>query len=239
MSGQKIIIDPMIPHYQMYSSVSGSKGGKSDRNNSLSLSKSSTLPSYIPQHIGDMTTQEAVEDAEKHTSVDSNNKEIMEAEKSGIHAAITETVREHRRNTFKFFGLLNKSEKLVYKIKNIIPIFRSEVLIDTAKITFIFRPFFFSERIHSISIKDISDVYVETIPFFATINVVDTNFTETLIRQKWFWKRDAERARRIITGLMAAAREGVDLKNIEDDALTEKLEEIGKLRSTSTSVSAA
>lgn len=163
----------------------------------------------------------------------------------GIEEAIKETVKQKRRNTFKFYGLLNKSEGVILRIRNIIPIFTGEIVIDTAKVTLIHRPFFFSERIHSISVKDISDVYIETVPFLATIYIVDTGFADvtapenTTVKIRWLWKRDAERARRIITGLMESVKEEVDLKNLDEEGLFERLEEIGKVREAHTTVTEA
>jgi hypothetical protein len=236
MSAQKIHIDPMIPHYQVKTYESSSKGGKASYSN---LNSSLTVKNDEIEN----PESEAIEAKRVKNSFNPSESEmpdyIKEAEKEGVKEAMKETVKDQKKNTFKFFGLLNKSEKLVYRIKNIIPVFTGEVVIDTAKITVINRPFFFSERIHSISIKDISDVFIDTAPFFGTLNIVDTNFAETTIKQKWFWKKDAEKARRIITGLMAAAKEEVDLKNIDDDGLDEKLEEIGRLRGSVTSVSKA
>ena len=240
MSGQKTLIDPMVTHYIVEDSETISKGGKSSRNASdkaVTTIEDGSSPLDNPEL--ETIELKAVKNADERIESDPMREILKEAEKEGIQDAMRATVKEHRQNTFKFFGLLNKSEKMVARFKNIVPFFRGEVVIDTAKITFIHRPFFFSERIHSISVKDISDVYVDTAPFFGTLNVVDVNFTENLVSLNWFWKRDAEKARRIITGLMAASKEQVDLKNIEDDALDEKLEEIGKLRGVSTSVSKA
>lgn len=242
MSAKKIHIDPMVPHYRMGRSDYNSKGGKSSHG---SNDKNGAL---VKNHNGQLEKQdnEAIElnpvkEPHEYTQYGHMPDLMKEAEKEGVQEAMKETIKENRKNTFKFFGLMNKSERLVFRLKNIIPILTGEVVIDTAKITFIHRPFILSERIHSISVRDISDVYVDTAPFFGTLSVVDTNFAENraIVRMNWLWKREAEKARRIITGLMAAAKEEVDLKNIEDEGLDEKLEEIGRLREVKTSVSKA
>lgn len=234
----------MVPHYDQEDKSSDSetisKGGKSSRNKSDTALEVVENKSTTTDNTGDETIElKAVKNADEQIENDPLPNYLKEAQKDGIKEAMKESVREHRKNTFKFFGLLNKSEKMVARFKNIVPLLPGEVVIDTAKITFIHRPFFFSERIHSISVKDISDVYVETAPIFATLHIVDVNFTENLISLNWFWKKDAEKARRIITGLMAASKEQVDLKTVDDDGLDEKLEEIGRLRGVNTSVSKA
>jgi len=233
MSSQKILIDPMIPHYKrVKSAISSRKGGLASR------IKDPRSKFRAPTEANDAPIE--LKPIENSRQEDQSMPDIYkEAEKEGMKQAMQETIRDKSRNTYKFYGLMNKSEKVVHKIKNIVPLLPGEIIIDTSKVTFIHRPFFFSERIHAISIKDVTDVYVETAPFFATLNIVDANFVENVVKLNWFWKKDAEKARRIITGLMETSKEQVDLKNIEDDALAEKLEEIGKARATKTSVSGA
>lgn len=230
MATQKILIDPMVPHYIVNDSSTNSKGGKASRNTSITTKEEAEEQDTVEL----APIEDPKDEAENHMP-----DILKQAEKDGTKQAMQEVVRENRRNTFKFYGLMNKSEKVIHKIKNIVPFLHGEVIIDTAKVTFIHRPFFFSERIHAISVKDITDVYVETAPFFATLNVVDANFAENIVTLNWFWKKDAEKARRIITGLMATSKEQVDLKNVEEDDLDEKLEKIGNLNGTRTSVSAA
>jgi hypothetical protein len=167
------------------------------------------------------------------------SEEFDEVRKDALKEATKETIRLQRQNTKKLNDLIHKSENVLLKVRNIIPIFTDEIVIETSKITVIKRPFFFSEKIHSISVKDITDVYIETAPFFANINIIDANFSETSIRISWFLKKNAEKARRIITGLMESAKEGIDLKHLSDHKLGEKLEEVGKVRETKTSVSSA
>lgn len=167
-------------------------------------------------------------------------------EEEGIKEAAKDLAKTQTENKQKLHDLLKHSEEVLYKIKNVIPILADELVIDSNKITFIYRPFFFSERIHSVAVKDVTDVYIETAPFLATIVVIDSGFIDehsrntpqnNAVRIKWLWKGNAERARRIITGLMEAAKEGIDLKEIQDDNLANTLEEIGKVRETSTTVS--
>jgi hypothetical protein len=47
---------------------------------------------------------------------------------------------------------------------------------------------------------------------------------------KFLWAADATKARRIITGLTTAIKEGIDLSKIPAEDLTKKVEEIGIAR---------
>lgn len=245
MIRKKILIDPMISQYQIDDSTIFSDNmsksinlSRNNSNNAIEPLTKNDMPPPISSE-GEIIEPTITKQSDKNIEDELLPDYMREAQKSGMQDAMKESVKEHRKNTFKFFGLMNKSEKLVAKFKNIIPFFTDEVVIDTTKVTFIHRPFFFSERIHSVSVKDISDVFVETAPFFAALKIVDANFIENTIQINWFLKKDAEKARRIITGLMTASKEQVDLNNIEDDGLDAKLEEIGRTRGVSTSVSKA
>lgn len=157
---------------------------------------------------------------------------LMEAKRD----AKKETNREKKQAILRLRELSDTSDSVLCNVRSVIPILCDEVVVDTTKVTFIHRPFFFSERIHSVSIKNILDVYIDTAPFFATLNLVDAGFVENVVRIKWLWKKDAEKARRIITGLREASKESIDLKKIGGN-MSNELEEIGKVRKINTSVS--
>lgn len=161
----------------------------------------------------------------------------QQATQDGIKDAVQESVKSEAQNREKLNTLVENTETVLLRIGNIIPILKSEIVIDTSKVTVIHRPFFFSESINTIPIKNLTAIYIETSPFFATINMRDVNFAHNNFRVRWMLKGKAEKARRIMTGLMQATKEGIDLKSLRDDGVAEKLEEIGKIRETTTSAS--
>lgn len=161
----------------------------------------------------------------------------QEAITEGIKEAAKESVKSETQNQQKLDVLLEKTEIVLLRIGNIFPILKSEIIIDSAKVTIIHRPFFFTESIHTITIKNLTSIYLQTVPFFATINLKDVNYIQNNFRVRWILKGRAEKARRILIGLMQTAKEGIDLKSLTDDNLAEKLEEIGKVRNTVTTVS--
>lgn len=177
----------------------------------------------------------------------SDQQEKKELEEEGQKEAHKDSSKEESINKKKFEDLIDSSHGVLFKLKNVIPIFTSELIIDTNKVTVIHRPFIFSERIHSVSIQDISDVFIDTVPFLATISIVDRDFVDNVVSVRWvnvlsvrwIWKTKAERARRIIMGLMEVEREEIDITKIEGTNLLEKLEGIGKVRQTKTTVSKA
>jgi hypothetical protein len=148
--------------------------------------------------------------------------------------------KERHAEDQKLNSLIGKSSKVLARMRNIIPIFTDEIVIDTHKVTVINRPFFFSEHIQAVSIKNINDVFIKTVPLIASNSIMDVGLPKShIIHIKWFWKKDAEKARRIITGLMEVAKENVDLKNLDEENLVNKLEDLGRVRGAHTTVSGA
>jgi hypothetical protein len=127
-------------------------------------------------------------------------------------------------------NLIEGSDVVLLKLKSTFPfeLFPDEMTVDIHKVSLISREFFWSERVHSVMIEDISDVFIETSPFFATLNVVDKNFVETLVKISYLKKDEAARARRILQGLIIAKQQTMDVTHINPGELIPRLEELGK-----------
>lgn len=240
---KQIKIDPMSSPLELL--INNEKTIRKDNNihSNSSNSVGSDKADSGAKKKGDKPKAPSVKE-EKHSSKPKDFPEPTEKDKKeATYAAVKDEAKAETQNQQKLDGLLENSKSVLFATKNIIPLLRDEIIIDTGKVTIIYRPFFFSEKIHSVSIQDITDIYIETAPFFATIKIIDRDFVDnneqmrTPISVRYVWKSNAEKARRIITGLMTASKEGIDLKAISDDDLAKKLEEIGKVKETKTSVS--
>lgn len=138
---------------------------------------------------------------------------------------------ENGQHTQKLTDLVEQSKNSLLSIKTAKPLdpFPNRVVVDINKVNIIYRYFFSSEHIHSVAIKDISDVLIETGIFFSTLKIVDIGFTETSIDIEYLRTRDAIKVRKIIQGLIVANKSGIDLSKCEFPNLTNKLEELGKV----------
>lgn len=130
----------------------------------------------------------------------------------------------------KLDNLVEKSRAPLLKIQTAIPLnpFPDKVIIDVNKVTIIYKYFFWSGQIHSVFIKDISDVLVETGWLWSTLRIIDVGFTENSIDVGYLKTDQAVRARKIIQGLIVAQKNGVDLSKCDTTNLVEKLEQLGK-----------
>ncbi|OGY11205.1 MAG: hypothetical protein A3H88_00335 [Candidatus Blackburnbacteria bacterium RIFCSPLOWO2_02_FULL_44_9] len=131
-----------------------------------------------------------------------------------------------------FADLASSSHRIIYKTRSIFPfdLFPDELTIDENKINCIHHYFFRSEEVHSALIEDVTDVVVTTNILTASLTITNSanqRFPIQLTIHN-LPPHEALRARRVVQGLIAAKRVGIDLtsyapKNLE--VLAEKLGE--------------
>lgn len=157
----------------------------------------------------------------------------------GINEALKELVVEEQKGRQKLDDLVEKSNRVLFKTSAVFPFdfFPNEIIIDENKVSIIQREFFWSSRIHSVIIRDISDVYVDTSILFATLVIIDEGFTDREIRIPYLWKNEALEARRIIQGLVVSLKGanspmlgGVELTNMSQQDLMVKVKSLGRVQ---------
>jgi hypothetical protein len=99
-------------------------------------------------------------------------------------------------------------------------------------VTFIFRQFFASQS-HSVNIKDISNVFIESSPYFATLQVVSRTFVDNEIKIGHLNAKKANRVRMIIEGLRTFEEHNIDTSNYDVSELISKIEEFQSNRKDS------
>ncbi len=104
--------------------------------------------------------------------------------------------------------LIQRTNRVLIKVSSVFPFdfFPNDITVDENKVNVILRQFFFSKRVHSVVLDDITDVFVETGPLFATVKFIDKNFVENEIAVGFLKKAEAFRVRRIVQGLMLATQ---------------------------------
>lgn len=106
--------------------------------------------------------------------------------------------------------------------------FPDTINIEESRITVITRNFFFSSEVHSVDIKNISNIFINMAPLFAQLVIISKTFEENEIKIKFLRKKEAIYARRIIEGLR------VFINNDIDTATYSKAELLSKLKQLST-----
>lgn len=127
--------------------------------------------------------------------------------------------------------LVKKSNRIIVSIcshKFPIDLFPDTINVEEGRVTVIDRDFFFSSHVHSVDIKDISNIFINTTPFFAQLVIVSVTFTENEIRIRNLRKEEAIFVRRIIEGLRIFEEKQIDTSVYTKEELIAKLEELSK-----------
>lgn len=135
-------------------------------------------------------------------------------------------------------NLVKASKRLLYKCETVFPftLFPDMILIDQNKIDIIYRNFFFSKSVFTLMIDDVRTVKVSAGPFFASMNFEVVGYEQNPAPVRFLPKASAFKMRRIIMGLTAAKREGIDLDNMSKQQVKQKIQEIGAAQEQLTGV---
>jgi len=97
--------------------------------------------------------------------------------------------------------------------------------VEEGRITIINRNFLSSE-VHSVDIKDISNIFINSIIFFSQLVIISKTFEENEIKIRNLRPREAIFVRRIIEGLRIFASNKIDTSSYTKEELIAKLEEL-------------
>lgn len=138
----------------------------------------------------------------------------------------------------RFSSLVQVSETELFRARSVFPFdfFPDEISVEATQVSLILRDFFFTETVHSLPIKNITDCILETSPFFGTIILVDVSFIQNSVTIQYLKKSDAMRVRRIIQGLMVVSKESIDLSRYNPKELREHAEKLGSAQPVERSV---
>lgn len=132
----------------------------------------------------------------------------------------------------KLHKLTEKTSQILIRLKGFFPLdlFPDEIVVDANKINIVYRYFIESEDTKSILIEDVEDVIIQTIPFFATLIIIDRRDPEKPTKIGFLKKKEAYRAKRIIEGLIIAKKKHIDVGKIVSKETTEQLEKLGEVK---------
>lgn len=125
--------------------------------------------------------------------------------------------------------LIKKSNRRIISISSLFPwtLFPNTIEVEESRVTFIFRQFLASQT-HSVNIKDVSSVFIQSSPFFATLQVVSRTFVQNDITIGYLSAKKAQQVKMIIEGLRTFAEHNIETSNYEINELIAKIEEFHK-----------
>lgn len=143
--------------------------------------------------------------------------------------SVTVDTVKKQENAQLIADLVKKSNRILVTISTFgfpFKLLSDTINIEEGRVTIITRKFFFSSLVHSVDIKDISNIFINTAPFFAQLVIVSKTFTENEIRLNNLRKDEAVLARRIIEGLRTFENKQVDTSVYTTQELLTKLQEL-------------
>lgn len=123
--------------------------------------------------------------------------------------------------------LVKSSNRCIISISSTFPwdFFPNTINVEESRITFIFRQFLASQS-HSVDIRDISNVFIESSFFFATLQIVSKTYIQNDIKIANLNKKKAIKARMIIEGLRTLVGHNLNTSSYGVGELISKIEEM-------------
>jgi len=125
-------------------------------------------------------------------------------------------------------NLLKKSNRILVSISSHgfpFDLFPNTINIEDGRITIINRHFLSSE-VHSVDIKNISNIFINTSIFFSQLVIISKTFEENEIKIRNLKTSEAIFVRRIIEGLRVFENKQIDTSNYTKEELITKLEKL-------------
>ena len=136
------------------------------------------------------------------------------------------SLKKKEADTETVNDLVKKSNRSIIFISSLFPwdLFPNTIDVEESRVTFKFNQFLASQS-HSVDIKDISNVFIESSIFFSTLQVVSRTFVQNDIKIGRLNKAKAIKVHKIIEGLRTFAQNDINTSDYEIDELISKIEE--------------
>jgi hypothetical protein len=125
-------------------------------------------------------------------------------------------------------NLVKKSNRILASISSHafpFDFFPDTINVEEGRMTIINRHFLSSE-VHSIDIKDICNIFINTTIFFSQLVIISRTYEDNEIRVRNLITKDAIFVRRIIEGLRIFENKQIDTSQYKKSELVAKLEEL-------------
>src|SRR3989344_4212281 len=153
------------------------------------------------------------------------NENEQELTQSGINEHTKNIATKEEDDTQAVHDLVKMSNRRIISISSLFPLdlFPNTIDVEESRVTFKFNQLFSSQS-HSVDLKDISNVFIESSLFFASLQVVSRTFIQNDIKIGNLNKGKAQKVLRIIAGLRTFAEHNINTSNYEIDELIAKIE---------------
>ena len=140
-------------------------------------------------------------------------------------------VRKIENDRRTIADMVHNSNTILMSITSVFPFdfYPTTINVEATRVTIIDRQLFASQ-VHSIDIKDISSVFIETGILFAAITLISTTYSQKKLVVTKLWKKEAILLRRIIEGLRMFEKNNINTTNFSRVELLSKLKELSETK---------
>lgn len=137
---------------------------------------------------------------------------------------------KNRLDDAKVAKMVSKSNRILVSISSVWPFdfFPNTINVEERRIAIIKRHLLSSE-VHSVDIKDISNIFINKALFFSQLVIVSRTFENNEVRINFLRNDEAIFIRRIIEGLRVFATKDIDTSRYSREELVAKLQELSKV----------
>lgn len=155
------------------------------------------------------------------------NKIEQTSEEKGLAQALKSHANKAEENRQAVEDMVGNSNRILLRISSVFPwdFFPSSIIAEETRLTIIHRQLF-SSQVHSVDIKNISNIFIETGILFAQLTLISNTFAENEIVINRLWKKDAILMRRIVEGLRMFVDKDIDTTTYSVEDLISKLKEL-------------
>jgi hypothetical protein len=128
----------------------------------------------------------------------------------------------------------NIKNRCLLKVSSVFPwsFFPTTMHVEESKVIFDFHQFL-AKQSHSIEIRDISNIFIESSIFFATLRIICQTYTQNDFKIDYLQVKEAIQAQRIIEGLRIFSHYNVNTFEYELEELLQKIDEMHESASVS------
>jgi hypothetical protein len=130
----------------------------------------------------------------------------------------------------KISQVIQKTNRVLIEVKGVFPFifFPDRIVVDENKVTIVRKLFFFSDRVFPINFTDLKNAVVTTNLFFAALEFELRGYEKNPRPVKFLPKKAALIAQQIITGLILANHQHLDLTHLSQEKVVETAINIGR-----------
>ncbi len=192
--------------------------------------------SYLLKRLFDQAEDAKKENREQLTKTATIAAKIMQPdvaeikqtpEEEGIDEVAKSRVMKAEKNRQAIEDMVSNSNRTILKVMTVFPwdFYPTSIVVEEKRLT-ITRRQLFASQVHSIDIKNISNVFINTGILFAQLKIISATFAENEININMLWKDEAILLRRIIEGLRLFIGKDIDTTGYDVDELISKLKEL-------------